>query len=36
MRLTTNDPQDNVQTALNLFYVKDKQAWVRGGAGGTE
>lgn len=36
MRLTTNDPQDNVQTALNLFYVKDKQTWVRGGGPGSE
>lgn len=30
-RLTTNNPENNLQTALNLFYVKDGQAWVRGG-----
>lgn len=30
-RLTTNTPKNNLQTALNLFYVKDGQAWVRGG-----
>lgn len=30
-RLTTNDPQDNVQTALNLFYIKNQETWVRGG-----
>ena len=30
-RLTTDNPQTNIETALNLFYVKDGQAWVRGG-----
>ncbi len=30
-RLTTDNPQGNLQTALNLFYVKDGEAWVRGG-----
>lgn len=30
-RLTTDNPQNNLQTALNLFFVKDGQAWVRGG-----
>lgn len=30
-RLTTNNPKNNLQTALNLFFVKDGQAWVRGG-----
>lgn len=30
MRLTTDTPKNNTQTALNLFYVKDKQTWVRG------
>lgn len=30
-RLTTDDPQNNLQTALNLFYAKAGQAWVRGG-----
>ena len=30
-RLTTNDPKDNVENALNLFYAKDGETWVRGG-----
>lgn len=30
-RLTTDNPQGNLQTALNLFYVKNGEAWVRGG-----
>lgn len=30
-RLTTDNPQNNLMTALNLFYAKDGQAWVRGG-----
>lgn len=30
-RLTTNDPQGNVETAHNLFYAKDTEVWVRGG-----
>lgn len=30
-RLTTNTPKDNYETALNLFYIKDQWAWVRGG-----
>ena len=30
-RLTTDNPRNNIETALNLFYVKDGQAWVRGG-----
>lgn len=30
-RLTTDNPSDNLMTALNLFYAKDGQAWVRGG-----
>lgn len=29
--LVNDDPQDNVSTALNLFYVKDGMTWVRGG-----
>lgn len=28
-RLTTDKPQNNLQTALNLFYAKDGEAWVR-------
>ena len=34
MRLTTNNPQGNVSTALNLFYVKDGWTWIRGGGPG--
>lgn len=30
-RLTTDRPQDNVENTLNLFYVKDKETWIRGG-----
>lgn len=30
-RLTTDNPQNNTEVALNLVYVKDGQAWVRNG-----
>ena len=30
-RLTTDRPQDNVENTLNLFYIKDKETWIRGG-----
>lgn len=30
-RLTTNDPLGNVETAHNLFYVKNAEVWVCGG-----
>ena len=30
MRLTTDTPESNLEMALNLFYIKDKQSWVRG------
>ena len=30
MRLTTDSPKNNVEMALNLFFVKDKEGWVRG------
>lgn len=30
-RLTTDNPKDNVENALNLFYIKDRETWVRGG-----
>lgn len=33
-RLTTDTPKDNLEAALNLFYIKDHETWVRGG--GTE
>lgn len=29
-RLTTETPKDNLETALNLFYIKDHETWVRG------
>lgn len=29
-RLTTNNPQNNVENALNLFFAKDGWTWVRG------
>lgn len=32
--VVSDDPQDNVSTALNLFYVKDGWTWVRGGGPG--
>lgn len=35
-RLTTDNPQDNLESALNLFYVKDKWTWVRGYNPGPE
>ena len=30
-RLTTDRPEGNVENTLNLFYVKDKETWIRGG-----
>lgn len=33
-RLTTNCPDNNLDAALNLFYVKDFETWVRGGGDG--
>ena len=35
-RLTTDNPQDNIETAVNLFYVKDHETWVRGGGTAPE
>lgn len=35
-RLTTDTPKSNLHTALNLFYAKDGQAWVRGGGSAPE
>lgn len=29
-RLTTDAPKDNLEAALNLFYIKDYETWVRG------
>lgn len=29
-RLTTDTPKDNLEMALNLFYIKDHETWVRG------
>lgn len=37
MRLTTDTPQGNLEQALNLFYAKDGETWVRGyGENGTD
>lgn len=35
-RLTTDTPKNNLQAALNLFYIKDHETWVRGGGPGPE
>lgn len=35
-RLTTETPKDNLEAALNLFYIKDHETWVRGGGPGPE
>lgn len=35
-RLTTNCPDNNLDTALNLFYIKDLETWVRGGGDGPD
>lgn len=31
-RLTTDKPRNNTETALNLFFAKDGETWVRGGS----
>lgn len=35
-RLTTDRPEGNVQSTLNLFYIKDKETWIRGGGPAPE
>ena len=35
-RLTTNCPDNNRDAALNLFYIKDFETWVRGGGDGPD
>ena len=30
-RLTTDNPTDNIEASLNLFYVRDGDAFIRGG-----
>lgn len=35
-RLTTNCPDNNLDVALNLFYIKDFETWVRGGGDGPD
>ena len=35
-RLTTNCPDNNLDAALNLFYIKDVETWVRGGGDGPD
>ena len=36
IRLTTNCPDNNLDAALNLFYIKDFETWVRGGGDGPD
>lgn len=36
MRLTTDNPKDNIENARNLFYIKDGETWVRGGGPGPK
>ena len=35
-RLTTEKPKNNVENTLNLFYIKDKETWIRGGGPAPE
>ena len=35
-RLTTNCPDNNLDAALNLFYIKDFETWVRDGGDGPD
>lgn len=35
-RLTTNCPDNNLDAALNLFYIKNGETWVRGGGDGPD
>lgn len=35
-RLTINCPDNNLDAALNLFYIKDSETWVRGGGDGPD
>lgn len=35
-RLTTDNPRGNLEVALNMFYAKDGETWVRGGGPGPE
>ena len=35
-RLTTNCPDNNLDAAMNLFYIKDFETWVRGGGDGPD
>ena len=35
-RLTTNCPDNNLDAALNLFYIKDFETWARGGGDGPD
>lgn len=35
-RLTTNCPDNNLDAALNLFYIKDGETWARGGGDGPD
>ena len=35
-RLTTNCPDNNLDAARNLFYIRDFETWVRGGGDGPD
>lgn len=35
-RLTTDRPQDNVENTLNLFYIRNRETWIRGGGPAPE
>ena len=35
-RLTTDRPEGNVENTLNLFYIKDRETWIRGGGPAPE
>ena len=35
-RLTINCPDNNLDAALNLFYIKGSETWVRGGGDGPD
>ena len=36
IRLTTDCPDNNLDAALNMFYIKDFETWVRGGGDGPD
>jgi len=34
--MVTDNPKDNIENALNLFFIKDRETWVRGYGPGPE